>query len=509
MLSKRIGSVAASALFLLSALAVGITATAEKTLTPAMTIVMDGEQDSVKGWTNEKASWELEAGVSPLGKAVKITNPSEKENYPEYLLNATKIAADQKDAVQGLAFWVKAPEKVINFGMDMRYGKGSLVQNQKYTLIDEKGGKTEQTLASNIEIPANFTGWVIMPKACFGEAFDPSTYDAFGFNYDPAYFLGTTFYLDSFGFYTDFDAMVASVTPEEPVKPVTITEITEENKEMVVLNDGSSAATGVGIQWESGVAKLEVSDASPDGKALSITPPKDCSSFEVCPRLVMPENAEADIKAGKYTGFAFWYKAPTTTSGTAGISLFEEKQRSDGKWTRTCFGMNSTSTYYTIDKDNVFKEYSGGVAVPGFEGWIFIPFDSFVRGWGNNEELGDVDLEPWAMQQLDITFNPKGEGSDGQPSIYDDFSFYTTIEKVKTAFGAKDEQLPTPPDDPDDSDPSDDPDTSTDPSDDPSNKPSDDPSKDNPETGAGGLAPLALLLTAAAGMALYASRKRA
>lgn len=511
MTSKRFLAIVSSALLMLSTLSVGMAASAEgEALAPAMTIVINAEDDAVKGWNFGSAvgAQEIADGVSPLGKAVKITNPTETDQYPNFSLGKSGSIASN-EGIAGMAFWVKNGEKEIDFNLSLDYGCGALSRDYTEILIAEDGTRTEVTAPSNVRVPADFTGWVILPKACFSDAFNPAEMASIQFNWDPRNFLGTVFYLDSFGFYTDQDALIASVTPEQPVQPEDPdepTQNTEENKEMWVIGGFDGEKVNDGIFWDSGVATCEKTDASPDGSGLSITPPKDCTSFEVNPRITIPNALAEKAQNGEYTGLCYWYKAPLESSGNPGLNYFEEKEI-DGTYYRVCYGYNADSEYYTIDKDGVYRECYGIPALPGFEGWVFIPFDSFVRGWGNDAP-GDIEFEPWFSNQLNITYNPTGEGTDGLAALYDDFAFYTSIEAVKEAFGAKDEELPTPPTDNPEGpgeDPGEDPGenpTTTDPSEDPGNE------SDNPDTGVTNPIIPALLLTAGvAGAVALKTRK--
>ena len=506
MTSKRFLAIVLSALLMLSALSVGMAVAAEDTeLAPAMTIVIDAETDAVKGWNFGAAqgAQEIAEGVSPLGKAVKITNPSEVNLYPNFSLGKS-AGVTSNEGIAGMAFWVKNSDKDIDFNLQLDYGCGQL-NTAGYTeiLIAEDGTKSEVKATSNIQIPANFTGWVILPKACFTDAFNPAEMASMQFNWDSRNFLGTVFYLDSFGFYTDLDALIASVTPEkpeEPPQPTEPTQNTEENKAMWVISGFDGENIREYIQWDNGTSIIEKTDASPDGSGLSITPPKDSVTFEVCPRITIPDTLAEKTIAGDYTGLCFWYKAPLVSSGNPGLNYFEEKEI-DGTNYRVCYGFNADSEYYTIDKDGIFKECRGVPALPGFEGWVFIPFDSFVRSWGNDAP-GDIDFEPWCATQLDITYNPTGEGTDGLAALYDDFAFYTDIQAVKEAFNAKEETLEEPP-----VNPSEDPKEET-----PKEEtPKDETPKENnpvPATGVATLVPAAVLLLAGAGAVTVKTRKR-
>lgn len=385
------------------------------------------------------------AGVSAYGAAIGVTTASSGWN-----MNKTGIVLDagKKDIsmTNGIAFYVKAPDVgELDPALDLwlwntdRYCWNELVPGSHIYYI-EKGSTTVTSVEfqwSDYSLPlhskSGFEGFVFIPYEAFKCTWSDNQgkdiemirgMDRFEMRFNVARtdsgLADRTFVFDELGFYRDPLAYAARAEAhrETPKQANSIANNCSNVSETVTVPNTLKGKTTVS-QLESGI--------TPYGEAMKMTLGDSGWNADKI-RIKMPVENEFDMQSAK--GFAFYVKAPAVDSGTDPcLDLLFYKNDSEF-WNELEQG--KPIYYLAKDSDTLTSEVFswGDYSLPlskraGFEGFIFIPFDSLKTKYnGSDRELINSVKTPelWLCPARTAENAPNlAEKS----YVFDDFGFYS------------------------------------------------------------------------------------
>lgn len=226
-------------------------------------------------------------------------------------------------------------------------------------------------------------------------------------------------------------ALLALTTAMANLKAVQYNESTDENKNMVVVNDGSNTEQ---IAYNNGRVAIHELTLSKDGKAyeIAVKPATENSNVvDISFNVMYPYDFDIDSAEG----FVFWFKTPAgATSPWLNFDVH-------------CGNMHfklHELEFFMVDKNGTLYEKQGpAILSPEFEGWVIIPKSSIKFNWGAG---GSQTFDMKNVTSVGFNTAPDEEGgSAGKSFVADDFSVYTDLEALKTTLGVKSAVTPTVP----------------------------------------------------------------
>lgn len=386
-----------------------------------------------------------EVGVSPYGASIGVTTKASGWNA-----NKTGIVLDSGDKdltmSNGIAFYVKAPNVGdLDTALDVwlwntdRYCWNSLVPGSNIYYI-EQGSTTvtavefqESEYTYTLHGKSGFEGFVFIPFESFRctwsdnegkdlELIRERTKFEVRFNVakTDAGLANKTFIFDELGFYRDPVSYVSAAQKHREV-PKTYNH---------VGNDCSNVSQSVNVPQILGgrvIVSQQEAGITPYGSAMKMTlGEKGWNSEKV--RVSMSVASDFEMSAAK--GFAFYVKAPAVDAETDPCIdvLF---YKNDAQYWQAL--ENGKPIYYlengsTTLTSEIFSTDAYTYPLSkrgGFEGFIFIPFDSLKMKYDGNDR--DYINEAKTLQ---VWFNPARGRKDApglaqQTYIFDEFGFYS------------------------------------------------------------------------------------
>lgn len=415
-------------------------------------IVNDGTStDTVKlpsGYNGVTVSSQA-VGVTPYGSSIGITTAASGWNA-----NKAGIVLDAADGdlsmTNGIAFYVKVPEVgLLDPAMDIwlwnsdRNYWNSLVAGKNIYYI-AKGSTTVSAVefqASSYTYPlhdkSGFEGFVFIPF----DAFSCTQYDNGGKDVELMRSLdkfelrfnvaktdaglgNQTFVFDELGFYRDPVSYVAAAQKHR-----------EDPKQYnYVGNNGASVSETVTVPNSIGGGKVVVSQlesgVTPYGEAMKMTLGTEGWNLD---KVRVNVNVGSDFEMSGAKGFAFYAKVPAVDASLdpcIDIMLYKNEQQ---YWNE----LQPGKPIYYLEKGSqtVTSELFSwdAYSLPlhnraGFEGFVFIPFDSLKVKY-DGADRGYID----EAENLQVRFNVAKTNAElgGHSYIFDEFGFYS--DEVKYA----------------------------------------------------------------------------
>lgn len=310
------------------------------------------------------------------------------------------------------------PAKDDNVGYEFKNG-------WNYYLIDSKTGTWSKEVKNGYWKLQGFDGWILLPfSSYYKDATITAQYIQERFASMGYYLNGNTsqngtiswgpvegtkeatnFYMGDAVFVEDIERFVEVYAPNnlEPIIPAPRNNMTDKNIPAIMANDCSGNKIGDGLISVEKVRPNVVEITKPNEKsdALHITPGYGISSIMITDDAfnydVIPP--EVNDRTSDSTGIAFYLEVPETMDKRAhfGVRVFDDGAEYHN------FG--TMYSYITISNGVATEKYGALEFMPGFKGYVMLPFLHFDYEAPTSENVDGMLNSPDTIGSIGFTFD--------------------------------------------------------------------------------------------------------
>lgn len=325
-------------------------------------------------------------------------------------------------ATKGIAMYLKLPKGGSNTNFTVRLIKHdwspdwySIGINKTFTFVEIAGysyTKTEKTQKLPLENMQGFEGYVFIPYETLTDGsapVDKSRLTKTGWTVEISLFYpyedctGRDYYVDEIGFYDDIDGYVQkSLAGTRPAD--------------CCFNSGGSA--DIAVYGGSDISISLDKSNSPFGSALKITPKKTYGGGWA----QIPVRVSEDYNFEGAKGIAMYASFPEDSVGLNVAVRLINKAWSE--W--FTLGHEKPIVLISSDSRKETTTLKLSAALSGFEGFVFIPFESMTEGSLPSVQKTHLNGKDWNIEIGYYAYDSENIGAD---FIFDEFGFYSDEEE--------------------------------------------------------------------------------
>lgn len=337
-------------------------------------------------------------------------------------------------ATNGIAMYVKFPSdvkltnnviRIINDGWSQWYQAES---NVEATLVDKDGKVSKVTWSLPFENMQGYEGYVFIPYTSFPNGAHDSNDPRdllmyYGWNIEIYYNkwdatdVKKEHYFDQMGFYSDIESYIA-LSEKEAV---------DAN---YVVNNGTTS--GLTSTYGASLTVEAAANATKLGDAIAVSPTLyESGAYSGDGWVQIPADvAEADFDFSSTNGIAMYVKIPEGMQNSDFRVRIIRKDWADGSWWAT--NINRNIYYATVDgmkiSENVRAQWEPFEVAHGYEGFVFIPWDSMDSNGNIDKAVIDPSILNGSDWQIEINFYDTDSTRVGKTWYFDEIGFYNTID---------------------------------------------------------------------------------
>ena len=339
----------------------------------------------------------------------------------------------------GIAMYVKFPTDVNATNLTIRLINDAWSQwfqspvNFAVTLVGKGADRQEITQQLPFGNMQGFEGYVFIPYTSLTDGAHSSNdprdlLASTGWNIEISYYkwdaadINKEYFFDQIGYYSDIDSYIA-LSEEEHI-----------NAEYTV-NGGS--VSGVTVTGGADIQIADAPDATKLGDAIGATILNHEDKYSGDGWIQIPADvADTDFDFSATKGIAMYAKIPDSVQNSDFRVRIIRKDWADGSWWAT--NINRLFTFATLDgtviSESSLLQFEPFENMQGFEGFIFIPWESMDSNGATDKEAIDPSVLNGSDWQIEINFYDTDTARIGKTFYFDEIGFYNNIEKyIKNA----------------------------------------------------------------------------